>query len=1001
MPVSIDSLTELGDVCNKVCFWLTHLVAQVNADGQGAALKSPPGVSEIFDLALKLPKVDAAQWAAIAKTKTGAALAPAAAGKEPGTRKRMQWTEELTRDLINIVDDDEYRTQHLGKEGTRGGHINWAAVGRHFGFSGSGSLKAKYAELKGLPVEEVGGKTKKDGAAPESEKPPKKAKKEAAAPAAAVPSSVQKAKPAAAPVAAAPVAAATPTDSWTKKQQQELVKLVESEETRKTMLGKKRLRWKRIAAHFDKHVKSCRKQYTKPCVVEAMRPPALTAVVLSLLLLLCGTHGSWGRPAYEEEDSADHLESSAADLPFGALLGQAGTPILERLLAEQEAARDVEGGAPVEGKRAETIAERLDEVLKEEFKKEEEKKDDVGKHYNETVTSEEGTKETVIIISSKKKSNATEEEKAGGKHGATTASSAAAADADASPGDARHIAGGSGGLGDGAALMGALSAADAAVASAEEAASGKEEEKKRKHDLEEKMQDAAEADVDRIIDSKDNEYVLSKPNDDTMGMNLDPQFVRDLTVLIAASAAAGLAMSAVGQPAINGYFVAGSLVGPGGLKLIKEIVQVQSVAQLGVQLLLFTLGLEFSLTKLRAVRNVALLGGLLQTALFAVLAGVGAMLIGTSAAQGAFMGAMVAMSSTSIVVKDCVVGLLFAFMPVLAASGGSSGFDVALLLTVMGRVVLKLAVLVGVALVVARVVLPPTMRALQRRFGPDSFQLAAIAFCLVCALATARQGISGELGAFAAGIMLSATDQQEAVLHHLEPIMQFFVTLFISSTGLVLSPVFLMHHLPILAAGALTVMISKTVLITAVVKAFGYPLDTALAVGLNLSQIGEFVFVLLSVANQQSLLPESVYMLLMGVTALTLLLTPLTLQIANKFIPRARGNPKDGCPASDLELAGLNANGGAQKRRSNGLAELSAKSSPPHDSLGSRGDFQVSGDQLEGGLAHGLHPVRSTLEYRGPTHRAVQLLAHGGGSGTLLESQASGGGGNGRGSPPL
>jgi Kef-type K+ transport system membrane component KefB len=117
--------------------------------------------------------------------------------------------------------------------------------------------------------------------------------------------------------------------------------------------------------------------------------------------------------------------------------------------------------------------------------------------------------------------------------------------------------------------------------------------------------------------------------------------------------------------------------------------------------------------------------------------------------------------------QDCVVGLLFAFMPVLAASGGSSGFDVALLLTVMGRVVLKLAVLVGVALVVARVVLPPTMRALQRRFGPDSFQLAAIAFCLVCALATAKQGISGELGAFAAGIMLSATDQQEAVLHHL------------------------------------------------------------------------------------------------------------------------------------------------------------------------------------------------------------------------------------------
>ncbi|EFN57909.1 hypothetical protein CHLNCDRAFT_7714, partial [Chlorella variabilis] len=379
-------------------------------------------------------------------------------------------------------------------------------------------------------------------------------------------------------------------------------------------------------------------------------------------------------------------------------------------------------------------------------------------------------------------------------------------------------------------------------------------------------------------------------------MNLDPQFVKDLTVLIAASAAAGLAMGAVGQPAINGYFVAGSLVGPGGLKLIKEIVQVQSVAQLGVQLLLFTLGLEFSLTKLRAVRHVALLGGLLQTALFAVVAGIGAKMIGASAAQGGFVGAMVAMSSTSIVVKvladyrtsntpagqitigtlilqargagwgasDCLVGLLFALMPVLAAAGGGSGFDITLLLTVMGRVVAKLAVLAVGALLVARTVLPPAMRALQRRFGPDSFQLAAVAFCLLCALATARQGISAELGAFVAGVMLSATEQQESVLHNIEPVTQFFLTLFISSTGLVLSPVFLLDHLPILAAGALAVIIAKTVLIAIVVKAFKYPADTALAVGLNLSQIGEFVFVLLSMANQQSLLPESVYMLLMG-----------------------------------------------------------------------------------------------------------------------------------------
>ncbi|PSC72593.1 K(+) efflux antiporter 4-like isoform A [Micractinium conductrix] len=611
-----------------------------------------------------------------------------------------------------------------------------------------------------------------------------------------------------------------------------------------------------------------------------------------------------------------------------------------------------------EGEKKETIAQFLDEALHEEFKKEAAQKEEVGKQFNETVASDEGTQETVVIISSsKKKANATaiaaaaeaaaeaedEKEKERDKAFPKTAGTAGGGAGSSAHDDSSHptyIAGGTGSLGGGVALAGgggntrssgdgggggdAASEADAEKAAvAAEKAAVKEE---RKKELEEKLEAAAEADVDRIIDSKDNEYVLSKPSDESMGMNLDPQFVKDLTVLIAASAAGGLIMGSLGQPAINGYFIAGSVVGPGGLSLIKEIVQVQSVAQLGVQLLLFTLGLEFSITKLRAVRNVALLGGLLQTALFAVLAGLGAKLIGTSAAQGAFVGALVAMSSTSIVVKvladyraqhtqqgqitigtlilqDCLVGLLFAFMPVLATAAGEGGFDLSLLLTVMARVAGKLAVLAVGALVVARTVLPPTWRVLARRFGTDSFQLASIAFCLLCALASARQGLSAELGAFVAGVMLSATEQQEAILHHLEPVTQFFLALFISSTGLVLSPTFLVHHLPLLAAGASVVILSKTVLIAAVVSAFHYPAATALAVGLNLSQIGEFVFVLLSMANQQALLADNVYLLLMGITALTLLVTPFLLQLSNRFVPKPRGGYPNG-GGGDLELAG-------------------------------------------------------------------------------------------------
>lgn len=123
-----------------------------------------------------------------------------------------------------------------------------------------------------------------------------------------------------------------------------------------------------------------------------------------------------------------------------------------------------------------------------------------------------------------------------------------------------------------------------------------------------------------------------------MEIKLDPQFIKDLGVLVVASSLAGIGMETLGQPSINGYFMAGSLVGPGGLKWIREIVQVQSLAQLGVQLLLFSLGLEFSLSRLRAVRNVALFGGLLQIVAMSALSGIVAKVIGLGAYQGAFVG---------------------------------------------------------------------------------------------------------------------------------------------------------------------------------------------------------------------------------------------------------------------------------------------------------------------------------------------------------------------------
>jgi len=433
-----------------------------------------------------------------------------------------------------------------------------------------------------------------------------------------------------------------------------------------------------------------------------------------------------------------------------------------------------------------------------------------------------------------------------------------------------------------------------------------------------------ESDVDRIIDSHDNEYVLSKPNEEgSMGLTLDPQLIRDLSTIIATAALGGLAMELLGQPTINGYFVAGSLIGPGGAKWVKEIVQVQSMAQLGVQFLLFTLGLELSLGKLRTVRDVALLGGLLQIALTAALGGASAAAIGLKTYHGAFVGALVAMSSTSVVVKclqdarvghqphaqitigtlvlqDCVVGLLFAFMPVLAdAANSSDGVSAMQLLSVGWRVLAKLALAVAIAVVATVIIMPRLTRAVSR-FSSETFQISVLGFCLATAVATTRLGISGELGAFIAGVMLAATDHQEAALSAAEPVAHLFLALFIASTGLTISPVFLADHILVLAAGVAVVIAAKIVLIAGVVLAFRYPADTALAVGINLAQIGEFGFVLMSIANQQGPIGSQVYLLLMGITALSLLLTPFLLQISTRLIPRVKGNA-----SSDVELANL------------------------------------------------------------------------------------------------
>ncbi|URE14069.1 Sodium/hydrogen exchanger family [Musa troglodytarum] len=407
-------------------------------------------------------------------------------------------------------------------------------------------------------------------------------------------------------------------------------------------------------------------------------------------------------------------------------------------------------------------------------------------------------------------------------------------------------------------------------------------------------------DIPTLIDRKvDNVFIISNPKSKYPVLQLDLRLISDLVVVIVSATCGGIAFACAGQPVITGYLLAGSIIGPGGFRFISEMVQVETVAQFGVIFLLFALGLEFSITKLRVVRAVAIVGGFLQIALFMCLCGIIASLCGGKTSEGIFVGAFLSMSSTAVVLKflmernsinalhgqvtvgtlilqDCAVGLLFALLPVL---GGTSGIFQGLVSVTKSLVVL--CTFLAILSILSRTCVPWFLRLMISLSSQTNelYQLASVAFCLLVAWCSDKLGLSLELGSFAAGVMISTTDLSQHTLEQIEPIRNFFAALFLASIGMLIHVHFLWNHVDILFAAVILVIIVKTIVVTIVVKGFGYNNKTSLLVGMSLAQIGEFAFVLLSRASNLHLVEGKLYLLLLGTTALSLVTTPLLFKL--------------------------------------------------------------------------------------------------------------------------
>ncbi len=383
----------------------------------------------------------------------------------------------------------------------------------------------------------------------------------------------------------------------------------------------------------------------------------------------------------------------------------------------------------------------------------------------------------------------------------------------------------------------------------------------------------------------------------------DFRLIVDLVLVLAAATVGGLLASLIRQPAILGYLIGGMIVGPSGLGLIKELVQVETLAQFGVAFLLFALGVEFSFAELKKVQGISLGGGGLQIAFTVLITALATGILGwdTSPIQGIFLGAILSLSSTAVVLKclmernematpqgqvmlgilvvqDLALGLMLAVLPALNQPQGSVIFEA------VGRSLLLIGLFALGAIIAGIWVIPRLLRFLAKTESRELFLLGVVALCLGIALLTEHLGFSIEMGAFVAGLMISEVEYADQTLTYVEPIRDIFAALFFVAVGMLIDPVFLWQHLELIIGLMLLIVAGKTLIIIPIVKLFGYSWRTSIITGLGLAQIGEFSFVLASAGQSLGLVSRRVYLLIVGTTALTLIITPFILQFAPKLL---------------------------------------------------------------------------------------------------------------------
>lgn len=378
-----------------------------------------------------------------------------------------------------------------------------------------------------------------------------------------------------------------------------------------------------------------------------------------------------------------------------------------------------------------------------------------------------------------------------------------------------------------------------------------------------------------------------------------PPLLQDLLLILLTAVPVAFLCLKLRLPILVGFMLTGILIGPYALGLIKEIEAIEILAEIGVVLLLFTIGLEFSIKRLREMQRLVFIGGGLQV-LLTILATVAIqILLGQPLNKAIFFGFLFALSSTAIVLKSYVeraetdaphgragVGILIfqdlsivLMMLLVPLLGGKQATSLPAVAWTLATAFLALAVIIGGAWFIV----PQLLKQVVNLRSPEVFVISVVLICLGTSWLTSQFGLSLALGAFIAGVVIADSEYSHQVVADILPFRDVFNGLFFISIGMLLSLSALMGNLTTVLIWVALLVVGKALIILSAVKFLGFSLRVSTMTALGLAQVGEFSFVLAKAGRAEGLMPDADYQSFLAASIISMIATPFLIALAPKI----------------------------------------------------------------------------------------------------------------------